>query len=668
MTSEQEPICEPSNLEDLEVLSPRYPRVFFFRSAERTYEPLSEWDEEFSRLMGIQGKALYEECPRLHNVEIFSDFKKRHPEQMVLLHFNGNARDPRFERDAFFPGHWVYYNPATVMDDVPAEDGLADIPVSDTSLFCTAAGTFQKLHDDVGLCELNEDGSLNWHRSEQVQLIAVDHEAGTIRVRRGCYGTEPRAFRAGEAAAAAHVGEGPWGEDGNLMWFYNYSTRCPRDADGKRCAEVLADQIAGWFAPGGRLDAFDGLEFDVQMHSLTNHVYGYQFDCRWPDADGDGRPDNGVFDGVDTYAVGVIEFCRLLRSMMGEGRFIMADGGEVCQRAFGILNGIESEGWPSGQDPTIEDWSGGINRHMFWRDNARQPALNYMKFHWRKNGDQTTAGVRRLFMAVAALTDSAIAYAMKPPSEPDRPYPALWDEMVKGTEGELGWLGRALGPPVRLARRTEPALVADDPEGLAELLENEGQGELLTAPEDGALRIRPSEPTGTGMRFRLGELPNPGPELLCLVTLRGRHMRGYPPESARLVHAAIPRPATRLGYMNRFLSWMNERDFTSEFYFQTIPDEPVQLSFEIEGVEPVWLSRLEVYDHSDAMCREFENGVVLANPSPRPYAFDLEELFPGVDLRRLRGRSSQYPETNDGSPVDGAVELGGKDALFLVKE
>jgi hypothetical protein len=37
----------------------------------------------------------------------------------------------------------------------------------------------------------------------------------------------------------------------------------------------------------------------------------------------------------------------------------------------------------------------------------------------------------------------------------------IWDEIVKGSEMELGWLGKALGPPERLATKT-PNLIRDD--------------------------------------------------------------------------------------------------------------------------------------------------------------------------------------------------------------
>ena len=87
----------------------------------------------------------------------------------------------------------------------------------------------------------------------------------------------------------------------------------------------------------------------------------------------------------------------------------------------------------------------------------------------------------------------------------------------------------------------------------------------------------------------------------------------------------------------------------------------------MEGTAPVWITGVEAYSHPDTMYREFEHGLVLANPSEDPYEFDLAELVPGQKFRRLRGSPQQDPKTNDGSPVTGKVRLQGKDALFLVK-
>jgi hypothetical protein len=106
-------IAEGRDLGKLRVLSDGYPRVFFFRQVEGmaarrgvTYE---QWEKTFDRLMGIEGKVLDEEIPErsVRNIEFFTRFKQRHGDKLVLLHFNGNARDPRYESDRFFAGHWI---------------------------------------------------------------------------------------------------------------------------------------------------------------------------------------------------------------------------------------------------------------------------------------------------------------------------------------------------------------------------------------------------------------------------------------------------------------------------------------------------------------------------------------------------------------------------------
>jgi hypothetical protein len=66
--------------------------------------------------------------------------------------------------------------------------------------------------------------------------------------------------------------------------------------------------------------------------------------------------------------------------------------------------------------------------------------------------------------------------------------------------------------------------------------------------------------------------------------------------------------------------------------------------------------------------REFEHGLVLANPSPRPYELDLERLLPGRKFRRLEGSPEQDPATNDGTPVGATLTLRPKEGLFLVRQ
>jgi hypothetical protein len=238
-----------ADLSRLAVLGEDQPRAFFFRQSEgaaaRQAMSYEQWAQAYGRLMGVMGKVLEEEVPgRSRGLDYFARFKREHPAQAVLLHANGNARDPRYEGARFFAGHWLYYNGATVLDPVPAASGEATLRVSDATLFEVGGGRYKNANDDVGLCVLGADGRPDWSQAEQVQLLAVDRRAKTIRVRRGCFGTPPRAFAAGRTYAAAHCSEGPWGKDSHLLWLYNYATTCPRDARGRTCSDVWVAHLA----------------------------------------------------------------------------------------------------------------------------------------------------------------------------------------------------------------------------------------------------------------------------------------------------------------------------------------------------------------------------------------------------------------------------------------
>jgi hypothetical protein len=450
----------------LAVVSGDYPRVFFFRQSEGMARhgkiPFEEWEKAFSRLMGIAGKVLDEEVPNTspRNVEFFMKFKFRHPEQLVMLHFNGNARDPRFSTEQYHPGHWLYHVGCKILSDVPAEGGTTEIRVEDPSLFLTNMGRYRDRNDDIGLCELDQSGRPNWDYSEQVQLVAIDRQKRTILVRRGCYGTTPRRFTAGRAYAAAHATEGPWGRNCNLLWYYNYATCCPRDAQGRSCADILVDELARWFGPEGPLSHFDGLEFDVLAHRPA--AGRRPLDCN-----ADGRPDDGVIDGINLYGIGVIRFLEDLRARLGDNKLILADGQQEAQgqRGFGILNGIESEGFPSHRDWQMRGWSTAINRHNFWNQNSHPPVFSYINHKYVEPGTQpgeqrppeVPFSIHRLVFAAAVMTDAAICYSFVPPRE-EGSLIAVWDEFWAGEEKRLGWLGRPLGPTETLATQARDLL------------------------------------------------------------------------------------------------------------------------------------------------------------------------------------------------------------------
>ncbi len=673
----RQPAETTPGLRALRIMSGEYPRAYFFRASESpgknpdlTYE---QWEKTFGRLMGIEGKALDEEIPGLskRNIEFFTRFKKRHPDQLVLLHFNGNARDPRYRRQNYFAGHWIYFNGARILSDVPAQEGETEIRVSDPALFKTGVGRYRNKNEDVGLCLLDENGKPDWNESEQVQLIRVDAAKGTIRVQRGCYGTRPRAFPAGKAYAAAHISEGPWGEKSNLLWFYNYSTAAPKDARGRSAADVLIDELVRQFSPGGELAAFDGIEFDVLFFLNRYHRdLRNRNSRRGMDIDGDTKIDQGVVGGLNTYGIGVVEFCRRLRQRFPAGKLLLADGmGETNQRAFHILNGIESEGFPRLSDLTMRDWSGGLNRHFFWKANARPPVFNYVNHKYVKRDPKTGLprrpdipfGIHRLAFAAAVFTDSAICYSFAPEAEPGEQI-GIWDEFRKGTAHELGWLGKPVGPPVRLAAQA-PDLLKGRGKHLDNSVLARFQGSNARfALEGNAVKITGTDGNAAKIRFRLLGVPARGPDLFVTFDVRGAGREGYPPEVARLMHVKTAGEASP-----GFMTWVGRDSFRPAFYFSDVKSDKVDLDFEIEGCEPLWISNISVHAHPDAMYREFEHGLVVANPAPHPYTLPLGQLFPGKSFRRLRGSPGQDTAANNGGMVDEQLQLGAKDALFLVR-
>jgi hypothetical protein len=823
-----------SRLDRLSIMQDAYPRAFYFRQTEgraaqgqMSYE---EWESGFAHLDGIMGKCLDEEIPNrsLRNIAFFTRYKEHYPEKAVLLHFNGNSRDPRYETEPFFPGHWLYFNGCKVTQDVAAENDESIIHVEDSSLFLVNMGRFSRNNEDLGICMLDEAGRPDWSRSEHLQLLSVDRAAKTLKVRRGAFGSKPRAYPAGKAYIAAHVSEGPWGGNSNLLWAYNYARTCPKDAEGRTCTDLVLDDLARWFGADGPLAAFDGIEFDVLHFHPTGGGRG-----RGADVDADGAQDKGIVDGVNVYGLGVHDFVTRLRERFGPDRLIMADGhGVNHQRSVTALNGIESEGWPDLRDSGVADWSGGLNRHRFWRDNAQVPVFNYINHKFNEAGKliEVPINITRLVLAAGQFTDSAITYSLVPPTSGDgREGLGVWDELCMGVENRSRWLGRPLDDAVCLGFDT-PDLLEGTGLDPAQWL----SGDARITSKDGALGIEGLEHGQEEASAQLSGIDVPDGDLLVRCTLRAEARAAYGPDLGRLVWCGctstgslvsgdlprmfvgvrgceevplVPKGGARLEYRGqmtikseshdaffthppygpdqgtgyiawerevkvpegagvlalstgltqapnpsdgivfavdlrsgdaekrifafhhtdyawrshtvdlspwvgqsvclrfsadcgpddnctadhgywgdvcvvrgneaaarrpapvpaRVVTWANGKPFESWFYFRDAGPATVDLNFEIEGGEPVTVSDIRVHNASGAMVRVFEHGAVLANPSSRPYTFDLQALFPDTKLRRLQGSPKQDPVTNNGEVLGEKVTLPAYDGLFVVK-
>jgi hypothetical protein len=168
------------------------------------------------------------------------------------------------------------------------------------------------------------------------------------------------------------------------------------------------------------------------------------------------------------------------------------------------------------------------------------------------------------------------------------------------------------------------------------------------------------------MEFTLPGIEVPRKDLLITLRLRADPLEGYPASIGRRLNISAKSGDDTRKATKEF-TWANGEPFTAMFYFKEVGPGRVNLGFEVEGDQPVHFERLAAHSAADGRYREYENGVVFANPSVRPYTFEVAKLFPGASFRRLQGSENQDPETNDGRPLGEELTLRPQDALFVVR-
>ena len=668
----------------LEIFRRGYPRAFFFRSPELDLRRGSlsyvEWEKRYLPLNGIMGKVLNEvgDYSDKSNLDFFLRYKQNHPDKLVLLHYSGTGR--RVADAAltdFFAGHWLYYKGTTLTRKVGPSQSRVKLHVKDTSVFdLKRAGGVE---DDIAIARVGADGKPEWTRTEHVKLKDIKVSKNAILVERGAYGTRLLSFPAG-SYLAAHVTSPP--KQGDILWNYNLSTTCPRDAQGRSCGEVLVDYLVERLGPGGELESFDGVELDV-----LGSVVRIASPVEDVDVDTDGEADGGMVDGVNVVNLGVLEFTRALRERLPD-KIITADGHkpEESQRSFGDLNGIETEGFPIRLDVGLDHVSKGENILRFWKENSTTPSWSYINFKYEDkmpnrrsrntfvepnlSEDQSYKKLR-LVLASAQFTDAAFTYTADwtPPETLWREGNAkveVFDELWRGVDQQPNWLGMPLGPAVHLAAKAPDRFGGQGKDWSQELIERfQGEGLAFARNEAPAIVVKATSPRKT-MIFTLPSVEVPNEDLFVPLRLKAEPLEGYPERTGRRVYARA-RPSGAEGPVREEFTWANGAAFTAMLYFKNVGPGSVDLDFEVEGDQPLTFLSLAAHSATDARYREFEKGVVFANPSMRSYTFDLERLFPGASLRRIQGSENQDPKVNNGQPLGDRLTLGPKDGLFVAR-
>ena len=666
-------------LDKLEIFEEEYPRAGYFRVAEFAirkfyngdeggYRP---WSRRMAELSGIMGKTEYEELldnnPHEQIYTWFKRFKDEYPEKFVIVHMNGRGRIPNYRLEKFSPGHWLYFEGSDVQTSLPAATESKYrkemwIEVDDPSHFRMDNGMRFNRPDDITLVRKKADGTFDWEHAEYVRLIEI--RGNQLLVQRAMFNSEARAFEAGKTYAAPHVMGGPWETTYNMVWYYNLSTACPRDARGKSCADVLLEELSGNFAEGGRWETFDGVQFDVMMSIPTTGYHERRKALgQRADVNMDGKQDDGMIDGVQTYGIGCYDFLTRLRAAVGPDRIIAADGREHgCQRTGnGALNGVEMEGIPEQRPYGYITWSTTYNMLNLWKPLTANPKFNYGAFRYNTPDHLSRKEMfqyYRLGFAQSVFTDSFIMCNSWLTLHEIPNLRELFD--LDKHEPVIGWLGKPLSEARFMAAEAPdqlngmgnpicPGILTDAPSRPSVHASQPVTYATAEFTEEGVLEITPTKERDV-FGFVLRNVPYISDEVYVEVTMRSTGKGAATPEG---YNRALVVSANQ--QQKRFMeqrSVVTEKWTTHRFYFANTYDcmtrtklvynpkgeHQFNLRFMMQDTDSsIEIKKITVHSASEIVERTFEHGVVVANLSNKPYTYEpCNTVVPAKDAVFIR--------------------------------
>ena len=642
-----------------DVFTQGYPQTVLFRGDKMARSGYAEWEKAHLPFNGTIKKYLPEEVdmePVFANYA--NQFVKKHPEKLMLVHLNGEgmAVKQKEVHEKFFPGHWVYEAGSFLGEDISISDTM--IKVENAKPFLKEAYSMHrsgkiigKLPHDLILVEVHENGNKIWNRSEYATIQEIDYAKNELIVKRGSYFTKPRAFKKGETYVAPLAGD-YWG--GNLMWYYNLSSLCPKDKDGRNCADIFLSFIEESFSDEGLLQAIDGIAFDVSYFSATHHE---TWDCN-----NNGVADKGIVDGINIWRLGNWDFLKKLRHSFGEEFIITADGWrKEMQCAVGILNGVETEGLCRPNDG-YRQISRTINQHTYWKSyNNTKYKFRYITSKLRNAEDmKMVPQLRRLGLGIASCLEAA--YTGSP-----------------NTYGQNNWLGQPESPLIFISKSAP------------DLLNGRGttiQPDICMAFDPGSAEITVSNNSihikGTENNPR-SDMIVKGPEVSIsdgdiLIFFEAKAIEGLVDFNTedripRKIDVSLEDYEEATGEAdnleirlnNNLSGFIGTKGFTPLcFYFRNVghSNKPVRFIMNIEEQGEIEIKNLTIHNAPLVMYREFQNGMVFLNASKDDYTLDADGH---PDL--LRGKYEVLSGAESGTLNTGEqLEIKALDALFLTNK
>lgn len=534
-----------------------------------------------------------------------SKFAKDNPEVLILLHLNGEARQITEHEDVldkYYPGHWVYQEGSLLESDATPQETV--FKVSDVKPFMSKGYAKRDspgyIPLKVVLVQLNESGERLWYQSEYATVVEYDQQNKTITLERGLYGTTPLLHMKGRTYIAPIAGS-VWGKD--AMWYYNLSSACPKDKDGKTAADVYVDEIASWFSEGGPLMDLDGIAFDVNYFDRTGKGN------KW-DVDNDGKADAGWIGSRNLWLEGDLDFLVKLRKRMGDG-FIMTCDAQlpINQQTPAIMNGMESEGLMQPMD-SWRGFSRFLNTHDYWSRRLEHPEqFRYVVMKIMGKDADKADSIRKFSSASAFCMGASVTSTAR------RNY-------VPEEFRTSGSLGRITGELKHVSKDSKPLMVLSG----EELYNAVSKDDCMVRLENGKVYVKPSDLKGKrSFSFRLKGVKIPDGDLTVFAEAKAVDPLTSYSEKYSIPRILYLRPANLPVYdddesYNKYftdLYGMIDCQEAAElsFYYRNLTARKDDIVVEVTGTGEIELSEIAMYNSPDIIIREFEHGLIVVNPS-----------------------------------------------------
>lgn len=638
------------------VFTDNFPKIVSFRGeyAKPYNDSYAQWEDGNLPSDGVIKK--YGNWDEMHKVNLLTQewaetFQENYPEALMQLHWNmrSHRNDQPGSSDRYFPGHWLSF---------PGSHLSVSISNTSTSIVVDDLTPFNRISKNTGtfknpvllLVELDAQGNRLWDNYEFIEMTEINESDNTILVKRAQALSTARSFAKGVYVAPMCTRLSNPG-----LFDYNWSNLCPKDANGKQASDIVLDELKDLMLNGGDLQHLNGICFDVlQWHPRESTV----------DTNNDGIADGGIINGVNHFREGALTMQEEIRAALGDECILTSDSYEtINQRATHLFNGMESEGLVAHND-AFRGIAKTINIYSFWEEFCT--AGNRFNYIVSKINNQidisNTDNYRRLCLGTATCLGVSMTRPVN--LEP-------FDEQMAGSEQTVNWLGAPVGDMLRLAKQQPDLINNKGIEFPSDFINNITSNNCNISKQNGLIKVVGNSNDATknmSITFNNLDFGEAGKDAVMYFEIKSNGSSSIP----RIVYAEagnlpeLENTSKENDMYNELWGYYTNSDYAliSLYYRQAGGLQNITLTF--EGQDDVNIRQITIHQSPQLLAREFENGIVLVNPSLNTQTFNLNELFPGNTFRKLKGFS--HPVYNDGSSIENTVEVAATNALFIHKE